>query len=660
MARFIVIQLITCFILCLSSAKAQDTVILVPGPRWDSLYEMEKYARYYVDESGRQIIQQVVHKPFTQDGNFLRTVRKKYRQHQHTGWIRWVLYNPSAVPEQGVLKFSASSFLSVYVADTAGIRFIKNNDAGFFTTQTKYERCSFPFTVAAHSTVMVYAQMRDVYLNFAPEYPIIIRDAEWHQVMRDVLYDSRYRRLIEILFLSIIFFIIIHTLSQYLFNWRKEFLLYAFYAATVLLFFLFKFDGLNYADLTFSHFPYLLKYANNPLSYLMYYAYYRFVRSFIDFKAFAPWFYTCIIITENILLGAIVVNVLLDWFHLIPVKTMLFHVLRSYLIVVACVGIYLLLRQRNVLARFIAVGSGLLIVCAMISMLLSWMPNGPENTLVYMQVGVVLELMCFTLGLGYKTSLIEKEKINAQQQLISQMEENKKLQDGLQTQLEERVREQTGKILAQQQQIEKEKEQQLMLMFTKKLTEMELQLLKSQLNPHFYFNTLNNLYGLAMISPRKAPDAILKLSDIMEYVIYDCRNDKVPLQKELRFITSYIELERLRYEGNANIMLDVYGEPGEAQISPLLLIQFVENAFKHGMELDKTDCYLHIRILLGNGCLQFEAANSLMNPSNGPGGVGLSNVKKRLDMLYPGKHELNICSGQQVFTVSLSLQLNEC
>jgi sensor histidine kinase YesM len=659
MARFISIQLFTCLLICLAiPVTAQDTVVLVPGPRWDSLYEMEKYARYYVDESGQQTAQQVIGERFVQDSNFLRTVRKKYRRSQHTAWIRWILYNPSPVPEQGVLKFSSYSFLSFYTINKNGVRFIKNNDEGFFTTQTKYRRCSFPFTVPAQSSVMVYAQMPDVYLNFVPEYPVIIRDAEWQQVVRDMLYEGRYRRFAEILFLSIIFFIMIHTLSQYFFNWRKEFLLYAFYAASVLLFFLFKFDGLHYVDITFSHFPYLLKYANNPLSYLMYYAYYRFVRSFINFKEIAPWFYKCILVTEKILLGAIVANPLLEWLHMVPVKIMLFHVLRSYLIVVACIGIYLLLRWRNTLALFIAVGSGLLIICALVSMLLSWMPNGPENTLVYMQVGVVLELLCFTLGLGYKTSLIEKEKIQAQQQLITQMEENKKLQDQLQTQLEGRVREQTGKILAQQQQLEKEREQQLMLVFTKKLTEMELQLLKSQLNPHFYFNTLNNLYGLAMISPKKAPDAILKLSDIMEYVIYDCRNDKVPLQKELRFITSYIELERLRYEGNANIMLDIYGEPGEASISPLLLIQFIENAFKHGMELHKSDCYLHIRILLDNDRLQFEAANSIKGATNGSGGVGLSNVKKRLDMLYPGRHELNICSGQQVFTVTLSLQLN--
>lgn len=274
-----------------------------------------------------------------------------------------------------------------------------------------------------------------------------------------------------------------------------------------------------------------------------------------------------------------------------------------------------------------------------------------------MQIGILLELLCFTSGLSYKSHLIEVEKRNTQQQLISQLEENRRLQDELNLKLEARVKEQTEQILTQQRELEKEKEQQLTLEFTKKITEMELQLLKTQLNPHFYFNTLNNLYGLAMIAPKKAPDAILKLSDIMEYVIYDCRNDKVPLGKELKFLQSYIELEKLRYDENAHISMVVTGRSDNRSISPMLLIQFVENGFKHGIEKEKLNSYLRINIHVHNGSLQYESVNSITGQIGKTGGVGLNNVRKRLDLLYPQKHELQVVRDENEFRVKLQLTL---
>ena len=215
-----------------------------------------------------------------------------------------------------------------------------------------------------------------------------------------------------------------------------------------------------------------------------------------------------------------------------------------------------------------------------------------------------------------------------------------------------------SEILAQQELLEKEKEQQLTLEFRKKLTEMELQVLKSQLNPHFYFNTLNNLYGLTIIDSKKAPNAILKLSDIMEYVIYDCKSEKVPLEKELKFISSYMELEKLRYEDTTNILLTLQGNSEEKFISPLLLIQFIENAFKHGMEQNKSDCYLQVDIVVENSHLIYRSVNSMKEKIINSNGVGLSNVQKRLKMLYPNQHHLSIDENGSEFKVELYLELS--
>jgi LytS/YehU family sensor histidine kinase len=213
-------------------------------------------------------------------------------------------------------------------------------------------------------------------------------------------------------------------------------------------------------------------------------------------------------------------------------------------------------------------------------------------------------------------------------------------------------------IVAQQHQLDKEREQQITLEFKKKLTEMELKVLKSQLNPHFYFNTLNNLYGLTITDPKKAPDAILKLSDIMEYVIYDCKSEKVPVAKELKFISSYVELEKLRYEDSSRIQLRMQGTMEEKFISPLLLIQFIENAFKHGMEQNKNDSYLFVDIAVKNNHLLYHSVNSTKEKARNMNGVGLSNVQKRLNILYPDQHTLFIREAKGKFEVELDLQLS--
>jgi sensor histidine kinase YesM len=650
------------WLFCSCVAKGQDTVLLFQQPGWDSAYEMETYARYYVNEDNKEDPTTVLHQSFIQDTNLFKTIRSRYGRKPVAVWTRWIIQNPSQHDEEVLFIFNRMSFLSLYYEDASGLHFLKDNRS-FVGAGSKNIRRGFQFSVPGSTTVKVYACMRNAYQNFSRQYPIIIRPAEFNLVVSDLLHKNRYFVYTDVLFLAIIFFIVIHTLAQYFFNRRKEFLLYAFYSGSVFAFFLFKFDESYYNDVFFSHLPYIHKYGNNPLSYLMFFAYYRFVRSFIDFKEIAPWFHRVIIITERILLISIVADIILSQINMYPQKIFLFNSVRMYLIAMAFTGIFLLLRTGKPLPRFIAAGSGCFVLGALLAMVLSWILHQPYigrfDPIIYMQLGMVIELLCFTLGLSYKTSLIEKDKIITQQQLIVQLEENKKLQNELTTRLETRVKEQTSHIIEQQQQLEKEKEQQLTLEFTKKITEMELQLLKSQLNPHFYFNTLHNLYGLAMIAPKKAPDAILKLSDIMEYVIYDCRHDKVSVEKELKFINSYIELEKLRYDDSASIHLEVTGNAAGKQISPLLLIQFIENAFKHGLEQYKNDSYLKINIAIENGHLNYESVNSISdNNASTSGGVGLANVKKRLEIIYPAKHQLEIHSSNHEYTVQLTLQLS--
>lgn len=640
---------------------AQDTIHLWKGKQLDSVYDMNYFSAYFVDQENKISLEELVNQKFTPDTALRASFKSRYGHSKFTAWCKWVFHNPNDYKERVQLIFNRNSFLSIYYRNGDGLTIIKNNDV-FFSTETKIERSSFFIEVSPASTVEVFGKIPNAYYNYGTGYPVVIRPDEYKSVVQKLVFDHRYYLFADVLFLSIVFFIIIHTLAQYYFNnKRKEFLLYAFYAFCVFNYFLFKLEEYQYIDILYSQFPLIHKLGNNPFSYLLFFAYFRFVRYFIDFKEIAPWFHKLILVTEKLLMGAILVDLMFCATNLLEYKSPLFAVVRVYLVLVAITGISLLFRSRKAISLFIAVGSSFLIMGSMIAMLLSWILTGPYiarfDPMIYMQTGMALELICFTLGLSYKTSLIEKEKISTQDQLISQLEENRKLQEELTIKLESRVKEQTNKLLQQQKEIEKDKEQQLTLEFQKKLTEMELQLLKSQLNPHFYFNTLNNLYGLSMISPVKAPDAILKLSDIMEYVIYDCKSEKVPLTKELKFISSYIDLEKLRYDTEDNIQLKIEMDSDSFEISPLLLIQFIENAFKHGMEDANVGSFLHIIIHVSDGWLHYRSDNSISRKEYSKGGVGLENVRKRLDMLYAGRHTLNVEQSDTIYKVALSLKL---
>jgi LytS/YehU family sensor histidine kinase len=189
----------------------------------------------------------------------------------------------------------------------------------------------------------------------------------------------------------------------------------------------------------------------------------------------------------------------------------------------------------------------------------------------------------------------------------------------------------------------------------------ELTALKSQLNAHFLFNTLNNLYGLAMRKSEKAPEGILMLSEMLDFVLYECSSDSYPISKELDFISNYIELEKLRYGKRLQIRIQKELEDQEAGIAPLLLFPFVENSFKHGTSKMIRDAWIRIRIRANREQLSFEVENSKSTgTADHPapeGGVGLENVKKRLDILYPGRHRLQIGEDENTYRISLEIQL---
>ncbi|HJP62129.1 MAG TPA: sensor histidine kinase [Mucilaginibacter sp.] len=188
-------------------------------------------------------------------------------------------------------------------------------------------------------------------------------------------------------------------------------------------------------------------------------------------------------------------------------------------------------------------------------------------------------------------------------------------------------------------------------------TSAELSFLKAQINPHFLFNTLNNIYTLAVMQDENAPESILKLSNIMRYVTDDAMEDFVPLQYEIDCINDYIELQRLRLGDKTTVDMKVSGLTEGKVIAPLILMTFIENVFKYGISKHEPST-VSINILGHENGISFYCQNRIFPDKAGTEreGIGLKNVKQRLAYLYPGKHVLNINTENQLFTVNLILQ----
>ncbi|HQW27455.1 MAG TPA: histidine kinase, partial [Saprospiraceae bacterium] len=190
----------------------------------------------------------------------------------------------------------------------------------------------------------------------------------------------------------------------------------------------------------------------------------------------------------------------------------------------------------------------------------------------------------------------------------------------------------------------------------------EIKFLKSQINPHFLFNTLNSLYALTLKKSDKAPEIVIKLSEMMRYMLYESNERRVPLQKEVNYIQNYLALEALRQSGHADIRFNVEGQITDQTIAPLIFIPFLENSFKHGLNHQISDGYVHVTMKVLDNKLLLRILNSkpaqLPVPSEKTsGGIGLANVQRRLNLLYPNQYKLDIEDSDKEHIVELSLAL---
>ncbi len=192
----------------------------------------------------------------------------------------------------------------------------------------------------------------------------------------------------------------------------------------------------------------------------------------------------------------------------------------------------------------------------------------------------------------------------------------------------------------------------------------ELNFLKGQIHPHFLFNTLNNLYALTLKKSESSPEVVLKLSELLSFMLYECNSRTVSLSKEIKLIENYIALEKIRYDDRLTVSYDTEGNVSQSEIPPMLLLPFVENAFKHGTSDALDEVWVEIKVAIRNQTLSLSVKNSNGHDDQKEEfeyqkGIGLTNVKRRLELLYNGFYRLEIDDSSDTYSVYLEIELDK-
>jgi hypothetical protein len=206
-----------------------------------------------------------------------------------------------------------------------------------------------------------------------------------------------------------------------------------------------------------------------------------------------------------------------------------------------------------------------------------------------------------------------------------------------------------------------QKKEEALILNKSENMENELKFLKSQINPHFLFNSLNNIYSLSIIDANKAQESILHLADMLRYVLYECEKPLVSIEKEISYIQDFIKLFLLKSSKNYPVKTNFFIENQGLHMAPMLLIPFVENAFKHSNIEKVAESFITIDLVSTSDTIHFSIENSFkkeVKSQDGVGGIGIKNVQKRLNLLYPARHSLVILENNTTFKVELKIDTN--
>lgn len=264
-------------------------------------------------------------------------------------------------------------------------------------------------------------------------------------------------------------------------------------------------------------------------------------------------------------------------------------------------------------------------------------------------IAVVWEMSIFSLALGYRYNSVKQEKLEVQSENIRLIQEQNKM-------LEQRVMQRTEEITAQNEELMVQQQE-----LTRSRRLLELEVLKTQVHPHFLFNTLNNLYGMITQNPSKGATLMVDLSDLMRHLIISSQYNSVLLKDEIWFIENYIALEKMRLTHAVEVTFNVNGEAGDKMVPPLLFLPFIENAFKHGLGPSISNPFISCTLVVESQKVMFMVENSRspLVSDQGSFGVSTTNLKRRLELLFPDEHMLSLEQGTGKFSAFLAFKVKQ-
>ncbi|WKV13745.1 histidine kinase [Marivirga harenae] len=458
---------------------------------------------------------------------------------------------------------------------------------------------------------------------------------------------------VNIGFLGIMFFVLLYALGVYFYEKKAIYFYYSLYIF-VLGIYLFSRSEFIYISIISeieAYFPRINFYISDTFQYIAHFAALQFGILFLNAKKDYPIFFRAAYFVRIIFFLAVGLSIL----NISTFNNMLFNDWLSYIertfatLATVYMQIVILIQSKNRLVIFYMVGSILFLLGAVISVF--------ALDVIYMRIGTLLEILLFSLGLAYRSNLIQNERNIFKERMISEIQEKEELLNTYNEDLKRQVLERSEALIAEQQLFEREKQKVLKLSLEKEIDRVKMTALRSQMKPHFLFNALNAIRALIIKNDsHQAYDYLTDFSRLVRYILESSENDYVSLEEELKMLKIYVRIERMRADSSFDYSVHVDRSINARKLSipPLILQPFLENAIVHGVDMDKPNQVLSLKIsLASNSLIKFEVQD------NGKGrnknikekryaGLGKKKsmavdlTQKRLDLLDSDRAKLEI------------------
>ena len=562
----------------------------------NTLLKIEDQTELLIDETGTLTLDDVRDRSFVPFEPLSLFINEGFKNYDISYWLKFRLSNKMMEQDLSLLFFTGQyDNIDFYTIDGRGTI---DKQIGGLTTNFNKRPLSinpyyFPIRLSANEEMQVYVRINTLYrkrdITLQPQ--LLEPDFVENHLNQNQSIKNIY--MFNAAFLGALLIMFFFTLFQYFQNRDQAYCFYSAYLLCFFFYFLHRFEIYPDVNVLFTYYADYFYGLETSLSMLSYIMYYQFARTFLSLKTMhtkldkvlkgAIYF-----LFGYILLDFVVSYILAD----VSLGNQLYYVVRTFIIIpVSLYSFYVTIQIKDKLFRYFVGGSFFLLlggVTAMVSSMIfeTYGTHIWDRPISYFQIGVFLELLCFSLGLGYKTYQSQKEKERAQTKFISQLEQNELLQRKLNEELEKEVNIRTTEILEKSKELEKQHEDRLKAEYNQRLAEVELKALQGQMNPHFLFNSLNSIKHFILTNDKfAAADYLTNFAKLVRLILNNSKRKTISLQQELESLRLYLEMEQMRFpqKFEFEIKLAKGLNSDTIEIPPLILQPYVENAIWHGL-----------------------------------------------------------------------------